>query len=114
MALVPIKIDDYKTADNEYAKVNVVLVFGDLVGPNEQPYEIFDAYLMFDDYYLVFIDDEAIIATLTPSLFLPGTYEIDREVLAFQACDEIDELPTYAEKMSAAELIRLVAKFGLN
>ena len=114
MALEPINLDDYRHAEHDRTIVKVVLVFGDLVGPNEQPYEIFDAYLMFDDYYLVFIDDEAIIATLTPSLFLPGTYEIDREVLAFQACDEIDELPTYAEKMSAAELIRLVAKFGLN
>lgn len=114
MALEPINLDDYRHAEHDRTIVKVVLEFGNWVGPEEKPYELFDAYLIFDDYYLVYIDDEAIIATLTPSLFLPGAYEIDREILAFQACDEIDELPTIAEKMSAAEFIKLVAKFGLN
>lgn len=86
----------------------VVLFFGD------EEYGLFESRHLFGDYFLTIIDDEAIIATLTPSLLLPGAYEIDREILAFQACDEINEILTYAEKMSAAEFIELVAKFGLN
>lgn len=99
MAFEPIVLNNEETAD--LSAVEVVLWYGD-------EYGLFDAYLMFDDYYMVFIDDEAVIASLVASRKLFGKYEIDREILVFNDCDEITDLISYAEQMSAADLIRLI------
>jgi len=100
MAFEPIVLNNEETKA-DLSKVDVVLWYGD-------EYGLFDAYLMFDDYYMVFIDDEAVITSLVPSRKLIGKYEIDREILVFNDCDEITDLISYAEQMSAADLIRLI------
>jgi hypothetical protein len=99
MAFEVILLNEETKAD--LSKVDVVLWYGDEHG-------LFDAYLMFDDYYMVFIDDEAVIASLVPSRDLFGKYEIDREILVFNDCDEITDLISFAEQMTAADLIRLI------
>ena len=106
MAFEPIVLNNEETK-TDLSKVDVVLWYGD-------EYGLFDAYLMFDDYYMVFIDDEAVIASLVPSRDLFGKYEIGREILVFNDCDEITDLISYVGQMTAADLISLIYKYGLN
>ena len=91
----------------DLSKVDVALWF-------DGKYELFDAYLLFDGYYMVFIDDEAVIATLEPSRQLAGKFEIFYEVLAFQASEDVENLISFAEQMTAVDLIRLVDLYGVN
>jgi hypothetical protein len=106
MAFEPIVLNNNEeTAD--LSIVEVALHYGDLLG-GEVKSELFNAYLIFDAYYIVYIDDEAVIATLQPSRQIPGKFEIDREILVFNDCDEITDLISYAEQMTAADLIRLI------
>jgi hypothetical protein len=100
MAFEPIVLNNNEETKADLSKVDVVLWYGD-------EYGLFDAYLMF-------IDDEAVIASLVPSRDLFGKYEIDREILVFNDCDEITDLISFAEQMTAADLIRLIYKYGLN
>ena len=111
MAFEPIVLNNEETAD--LSIVEVALHYGDLLG-GEVKSELFNAYLMFDDYYMVFIDDEAVIATLQPSRQIPGKFELDREILSLQNCAEVERLISFAEQMTAVDLIRLVDLYGVN
>ena len=105
MAFEPIVLNNEETAD--LSVVEVALHYGDLLG-SEVKSEIFNAYLLFDDYYIVYIDDEAVIATLQPSRQIPGKFELDREILSLQNCAETERLISFAEQMTAADLIKLI------
>lgn len=105
MAFEPIVLNNEETAD--LSVVEVALHFGDLLG-GEVKFELFKAYLLFDAYYIVFIDDEAVIATLQPSRQIPGKFELDREILSLQNCAEVERLISFAEQMTAADLIKLI------
>ena len=106
MAFEPIVLNNNEeTAD--LSIVEVALHYGDLLGGGVK-FELFNAYLLFDDYYVGYIDDEAVIATLQPSHQIPGKFELDREILSLQNCAEVERLISYAEQMSAADLIRLI------
>src|SRR5690606_25885812 len=104
MAFEVILLNEETKAD--LSIVEVALHYGDLLGGDE--YCLFDAYLLFDAYYIVFIDDEAVITTLQPSRQIPGKYEIDREILSLQNCAEAERLISFAEQMTAADLIKLI------
>src|SRR5690606_11973922 len=105
MAFIPIVLNNEETKA-DLSIVEVALHFGDLLGGDE--YGLFDAYLLFDDYYIVFIDDEAVIATLQPSRQIPGKFELDHEILSLQNCAEAERLISFAEQMTAADLIKLI------
>jgi hypothetical protein len=105
MAFEPIVLNNEETAD--LSVVEVALHYGDLLG-GEVKSELFNAYRIFDAYYIVFIDDEAVIATLQPSHQIPGKFELDREILSLQNCAEVERLISFAEQMSAADLIKLI------
>jgi hypothetical protein len=105
MTFEPIVLNNEETAD--LSIVEVALHYGDLLG-GEVKFELFNAYLLFDAYYVVYIDDEAVIATLQPSRHIPGKFELDREILSLQNCAEVDRLISFAEQMTAADLIRLI------
>jgi hypothetical protein len=104
MAFEPIVLNNEETAD--LSVVEVALHYGDLLG--EVKSELFNAYLIFDAYYIVFIDDEAVIATLQPSRQIPGKFELDREILSLQNCADAERLISFAEQMTAADLIKLI------
>jgi len=106
MAFEPIVLNNEETKA-DLSIVEVALHYGDLLG-GEVKFELFNAYLLFDDYYVVYIDDEAVIATLQPSRHIPGKYEIDREILSLQNCAEAERLISFAEQMTAADLIKLL------
>jgi hypothetical protein len=106
MAFEPIVLNNEETKA-DLSIVEVALHFGDLLG-GEVKSELFNAYLIFDAYYIVFIDDEAVIATLQPSRQIPGKFELDREILSLQNCAEAERLISFAEQMSAADLIKLI------
>ncbi|MGG3853925.1 hypothetical protein ABET36_05730 [Caldifermentibacillus hisashii] len=112
MAFEPIVLNNEETK-TDLSIVEVALHYGDLLG-GEVKFELFDAYLLFDGYYMVFIDDEAVIATLQPSRQIPGKFELDREILSLQNCAEVERLISFAEQMTAADLIRLVDLYGVN
>lgn len=111
MAFEPIVLNNEETAD--LSIVEVALHYGDLLG-GKVKFELFDAYLLFDGYYMVFIDDEAVIATLQPSRQIPGKFELDREILSLQNCAEVERLISFAEQMTAVDLIRLVDLYGVQ
>jgi hypothetical protein len=106
MAFEPILLNNEETKA-DLSIVEVALHFGDLLG-GDVKFELFKAYRIFDAYYIVFIDDEAVIATLQPSRQIPGKFELDREILSLQNCAEAERLISFAEQMTAADLIRLI------
>jgi hypothetical protein len=105
MAFEPIVLNNEETKA-DLSVVEVALHYGDLLG--EVKSEIFNAYLLFDDYYIVYIDDEAVITTLQTSHQIPGKFELDREILSLQNCAEAEQLISFAEQMTAADLIKLI------
>jgi hypothetical protein len=107
MAFEPIVLNSNEETKADLSVVEVALHYGDLLG-GEVKFEIFNAYLIFDAYYIVFIDDEAVIATLQPSRQIPGKFELDREILSLQNCAEAEQLISFAEQMTAADLIKLI------
>jgi hypothetical protein len=106
MAFIPIVLNNEETKA-DLSIVEVALQYGDLLGGDVKS-ELFSAYRIFDAYYIVFIDDEAVIATLQPSRQIPGKFELDREILSLQNCAEAERLISFAEQMTAADLIRLI------